>query len=162
MGAKLNVQLEFSVQHCSCGGTYAINEEYRSVMQDNGAGWRCPYCATSWGYFGNSEADRLKKQLAEETKLKMRALADANNLRSQAEKLEADASQARAEAARLKNRSAHGVCPCCTRTFSNLSQHMQSKHPEFVRNETSKVAGKSKVKSSYAKERLAQINGVKP
>lgn len=31
--------------------------------------------------------------------------------------------------AALKARGA-GVCPCCNRTFSQLSRHMQSKHPD--------------------------------
>lgn len=162
MNAKLNVNFEFHVSHCSCGGTYAITEKYRALKQEQGGGWHCPYCYLSWGYFGAGAADELKKQLAEEIRLKNRALADANELRAEAGRQEAAASLARAEAARLKNRAAHGVCPCCTRTFTNLSQHMQSKHPELVRDETTKPAKTGKVKSSYAKERLAEIQKAKP
>lgn len=34
-------------------------------------------------------------------------------------------------ATRLKNRAAHGVCPCCNRTFQQLARHMSAKHPDF-------------------------------
>lgn len=32
---------------------------------------------------------------------------------------------------RIKNRVGHGVCPCCNRTFGDLSRHMATKHPTF-------------------------------
>jgi hypothetical protein len=30
-----------------------------------------------------------------------------------------------------KKRAAAGVCPCCTRTFSNMARHMKTKHPDY-------------------------------
>jgi hypothetical protein len=30
-----------------------------------------------------------------------------------------------------KERVSAGVCPCCTRTFQNLAQHMANQHPDF-------------------------------
>lgn len=41
------------------------------------------------------------------------------------------ADKAEAATKRLKKRAAAGTCPCCQRTFSNMSRHMQTKHPEF-------------------------------
>lgn len=38
--------------------------------------------------------------------------------------------RAKNERDRIKSRVAHGVCPCCNRTFKQLSAHMQRKHPE--------------------------------
>jgi hypothetical protein len=32
---------------------------------------------------------------------------------------------------RMKNRAANGVCLCCNRTFANLQKHMETKHPQF-------------------------------
>lgn len=32
---------------------------------------------------------------------------------------------------RMKNRAANGVCLCCNRTFTNLQKHMETKHPQF-------------------------------
>jgi hypothetical protein len=33
---------------------------------------------------------------------------------------------------RIKNRIGHGVCPCCNRTFGDLSRHMATKHPTYA------------------------------
>jgi DNA repair exonuclease SbcCD ATPase subunit len=41
-------------------------------------------------------------------------------------------SATRGHLTRVKKRTAHGVCPCCNRTFQNVARHMESKHPEFV------------------------------
>ena len=57
------------------------------------------------------ERDRLKQQLAE---------------RDDAVK------RAEQETARLKKRINAGVCPCCSRTFSNVARHMKTKHPNVV------------------------------
>lgn len=38
---------------------------------------------------------------------------------------------ARQETLRIRQRIADGVCPCCTRSFANLRNHMARKHPEF-------------------------------
>lgn len=32
---------------------------------------------------------------------------------------------------RLSNRVKNGVCPCCTRSFHNLREHMKTQHPDF-------------------------------
>lgn len=32
---------------------------------------------------------------------------------------------------RVKVRVAHGVCPCCKRTFVALGRHMATKHPDY-------------------------------
>lgn len=35
------------------------------------------------------------------------------------------------KALEIKKRVGNGVCPCCNRTFENLSRHMSCKHPEY-------------------------------
>jgi hypothetical protein len=41
----------------------------------------------------------------------------------------------RAEALRLSallhRRVGNGVCPCCSRSFTNLKRHIRSKHPDY-------------------------------
>ena len=32
---------------------------------------------------------------------------------------------------KLKKRVRNGVCPCCKRTFSNLHNHIKTKHPDY-------------------------------
>tara|TARA_Y100000310_G_scaffold338946_1_gene430083 strand:- start:1163 stop:1354 length:192 start_codon:yes stop_codon:yes gene_type:complete len=44
---------------------------------------------------------------------------------------EKTASTYKGQVTKLKNRAKAGVCPCCNRTFQNLSRHMETKHPDF-------------------------------
>lgn len=123
MRVLLNFQIELTEINCGeCGGTYAINERYRRQKEVKGQGWYCPYCQCSWGYYGNSENELLKKELAEEKLRKARALADANEKGILLDKAVGSLN-------RLKRRIRAGVCPCCNRTFQNLAAHIKTKHP---------------------------------
>ncbi len=143
----------------SCNATYALNSAYVERRRQDGRGWLCPYCHGSTSFHGNDENSKLKKQLAEEVARRDRALADANTLR-------AEVAAAKAATEKLKRRTANGVCPCCTRSFSNVAQHIRDKHPEFVPGASkaapapeAKQPKPPKTKSEYAKQRLAQIKG---
>ena len=71
------------------------------------------------------ERDRLKQQLAQKD----------DEIRDSYRRVEQETERAvRAEKsqARLMKRASSGVCPCCTRTFSNVARHMKSKHPNVV------------------------------
>jgi uncharacterized Zn finger protein (UPF0148 family) len=99
-----------------CGGVYAITERYREQKAQAGGYWHCPYCDTSWG-FGESENDRLKKEVEAERRRKDEALSRAN-----------EANAERDRALRKLKRVGRGVCPECNRTFENLARHMNCKH----------------------------------
>ena len=130
---KYNEQVQLTVINCGiCGGTYAINERRRQFCFERGEGWHCPYCRTSWGYFNDSENERLKKELERERKRKEWAEQEALRQREQRIAAEHKARAERAAKTRIKNRVGNGVCPCCTRTFTNLARHMASKHPEYA------------------------------
>lgn len=105
----------------SCGGVYAISEEYRAQAKEDGKHrWRCPYCKTSetWGY-SESENQQLQRELDE----KRRALTAA-----QCRIVEKNLLIERQE--RKLIRVQRGVCPCCRRSFQNLRRHMATKHPK--------------------------------
>jgi hypothetical protein len=51
--------------------------------------------------------------------------------------------RAKAETKRLKKRAAAGNCPCCKRSFSNMTEHMKKQHPKFVAAETNVVPMKA-------------------
>lgn len=125
MGAQIQVAVTLTEINCGCcGGTYAINERYREKQYQDGGCWTCPYCKVSWGYSNNSENAKLKRELDAERQRKERALAEANSLR-------ASLSAQKAQTTKLRNRAKNGVCPCCTRSFTDLRRHMTTKHPEF-------------------------------
>jgi len=126
MSVAIQIQVELTQMNCGeCGGVYAINERYREQQYKKGGTWHCPYCDCSWGYAGNSENEKLRRQLEAERERKERALSEANSLR-------ASLSAQKAQTTRLRNRARNGVCPCCTRSFANLKAHMATKHPDFA------------------------------
>ena len=119
MGAQIAVQVTLTEMNCGeCGGTYAINEIYRAQCHQKGSSWTCPYCKCGWGYSGNSENDKLKRELEAERQRKYDAVARANEATMERDKL-----------ARKLKRVNRGVCPDCNRTFGNLARHIACKHP---------------------------------
>lgn len=115
-----------------CGGTYAINEQYRAQAAVEGSLWNCPYCKVQWGYGRDNENSRLKKQLAHETKLKEWAQTEARHKSELAEQWRRKEQAQRAAKTKIRKRVGNGVCPCCNRTFSNLQRHMAGQHPAFA------------------------------
>jgi septal ring factor EnvC (AmiA/AmiB activator) len=78
------------------------------------------------------ERDRLKQDQARLEEEKREAWATANAQRERAEKAEKATK-------RLKKRTSAGTCPCCSRTFANMAEHMKHQHPEFVADSGAKV-----------------------
>lgn len=115
---------------CWCGIHYAVPSElYNEVSRQHRDGRRqtdiyCPLGHT-WTFAGEGEAERLRKQLDRERQ-RLDATRDllAHEERSHA--------ATRGHLTRVKKRVAHGVCPCCHRTFKQLERHMKAKHPEYV------------------------------
>src|SRR5688572_11294227 len=68
MTKEISISIDLAVKTCkNCGGTFAIADEYVNECRRLGnfrQMWACPYCKKTWG-FGESEADRLRKQLKE-------------------------------------------------------------------------------------------------
>lgn len=130
MGQVVVLSQPFVTVNCGeCGGVYAIGERFHQQCREMSRSWTCPYCGIGWGFGGETEAQRLKKQLEVERERRERALADANHERHRANAL-------KGHLTRLRNRVGNGVCPCCNRTFQNLARHIKKKHPEFCHDET--------------------------
>lgn len=85
------------------------------------------------GYFheGETEAQKLRRErdlLAQRIAERDDEIARQREIR---EGVERRLSATRGVVTRIKNRIGHGVCPCCNRTFEDLSRHMASKHPTY-------------------------------
>lgn len=107
---------------CVCGVTFAVPSRLIANKREHGTGGlHCPN-GHSLGWH-KSEAQKLREELAAETRRKDAALARAN-----------EADQARVKVERKLKRQTKrinaGVCPCCNRTFQNLARHMASKHKD--------------------------------
>ncbi len=111
-----------------CGGVYAITERHRKQCQEKGKGWTCPYCETNWGYFGQTESQRLRKELESAHRELDQALSEASEQRQKNK-------QVTRSYQRVRERISAGVCPCCDEIFENVASHMASEHPKYGGNQ---------------------------
>ena len=107
----------------TCGITFGVPETMANARRSEGGGFFCPN-GHERGWYDNSEMYQLKRQVQQERQRADQSAADARN----AKELLAEKEK---ETKRLKKRVADGICPCCQRTFKNLSAHMANKHPGF-------------------------------
>lgn len=124
--------------HCSgCGCWFAMPPGYLDNRRKDKKTFWCPN-----GHelsYKESEADKLRR---ERDRLKQDAARLEDEKREALATASAQFERARkAEAAnkRLKKRSSAGTCPCCSRTFANMAEHMKHQHPEFVADGGAKV-----------------------
>jgi hypothetical protein len=123
----------------TCGCVSTCPEAVYEQQHAEGGYHHCPN-GHQWGWDGQTcereklrrERDRLKQDTARLEDEKRVAEEAANVARVRAEKVEAATK-------RLKKRSSAGTCPCCSRTFSNMAEHMKHQHPEFVADGGTKV-----------------------
>jgi len=125
-------------QECvACGVRFGVSQAYEAARRRDAKTFYCPNGHTL--SYAQSEADRLREQLAlAEKKVQSAKQNEAYyEDRVRAEKAWREAAQKQASAfkgvaTRMKNRVSRGVCPCCNRTFADLTRHMASKHQGFV------------------------------
>lgn len=92
------------------------------------------YCAYGHGQHyleGESEETKLRR---ERDRLAQRVAERDDEIRRQRELREGTERQlsaTRGVVTRIKNRVGAGVCPCCTRSFSNLRRHMETEHATY-------------------------------
>lgn len=119
----------FKIVSCyTCGVRFGIGGDlYRRVVTNAQGSVYCPACGnrTAWT---ESEAQREIKQLKQKLEWEASNAARQKSLREQAE---TSLVATKGVVTRLKKRVSNGVCPCCNRTFKQLSAHMANKHPEF-------------------------------
>lgn len=112
----------------SCGVMFALTAELMTKLRNTHRDFHCPN-GHVLVFRGDSEADRLKRELRRREEM----LEAANARASTAERdLRATTKAHKKMRARVMN----GVCPCCDRTFQNLMRHMRTQHPEFTELQT--------------------------
>lgn len=130
------------IRQCgTCAVWHTVPKVVFEHYQREGGYWSCPN-GHQRGFREGSEKveqdkirrerDQLKQDAARLEQEKLEAWATANAQLERAQKAEAATK-------RLKKRSSAGTCPCCSRTFSNMSQHMLHQHPGFVADGGTKV-----------------------
>lgn len=110
---------------CNCGVMFGFTGELRKQRLADKATFYCPN-GHPQSYMGKS----MKEQLAEAKRATASAEEEARIQAARANNAERDAAAATREAQRLLKRASAGVCPCCERSFVQLSRHMKTKHPD--------------------------------
>lgn len=121
---------EFEALTCSeCGIRFGMPSLFTKARRGDCKTFWCP---NGHGQvFRESEVDKMRRErdlLAQQIVERDDRINREREWRKSAERR---ASAAWGQVTRLKNRAAAGVCPCCNRTFSQLSRHMATKHPGF-------------------------------
>lgn len=135
MSETITYSGQLTVVTCWCGIEHAVPENlHRAHLQSRDTG-RDPqhiYCPLGhkWIAAGESEADRLKSELARANQRLDQANAAIRDEREQKHAVQRRLSAQQGVTKRMRNRVQKGVCPCCNRHFVNLQRHMQTKHPE--------------------------------
>ncbi len=118
-----------------CGVVFAVLSSFDDLKRQDHSRFYCPNGHPRVYREGESHTDRqlrLANARADQAEAEAKRQRD---LRAWAETRTKGANiaagKAKAETRRLKTRIAHGVCPCCHRTFKQLAAHMTTKHPEF-------------------------------
>lgn len=106
-----------------CSAVFALNSEFVDRAKRESGGFHCPHCQQRQGWW-TSDADRLKKQLAD----KDRELREEKCATLRQKQIAEEAAEMAAKAQRKLKRVDRGVCPCCNRSFSNLARHMATQH----------------------------------
>ena len=114
-----------SITTVCCGGTFAVPETALKNWENTHNDWTCPFCGTGQYFAGESDKERLKRELESERNCN-KVLRD--NLEFERRCVAAH----KAAKTKLKKRISSGVCPCCDRTFKQLARHMKDKHPDYT------------------------------
>lgn len=117
----------------TCGMSFAMTEDFRSKRLKDHKNFYCPSGHTQ--YFS---ADSAEDKLRRENQRLLQGRAQLQDVISDKNKeINYQKNKVRAEKGaktKIKRRIAHGNCPNCKRSFSNLERHMKSQHPEEVTN----------------------------
>lgn len=122
MGAALSITMTLETHTCGkCGIEFAAPLSFWADRQkDHSLDFYCPN-GHRRAFIGETEAQKLARQLAEEKKtsdlFRGKAIAAEFTARALTDKMK-----------RLRKRASAGVCPCCKRTFKQLAAHMGQKH----------------------------------
>jgi hypothetical protein len=114
------------VTHCYCGIAVAVPQTlHRRANESDEIGIYCPLGHKF--FFTETTQQKLDRaqQALKDAEKRERAVRE--NLRAE----ERSHIATRGHLTRHKKRAKAGVCPCCHRTFKQLSAHMSNKHPDF-------------------------------
>lgn len=112
---------------CQCGILWAMDLAFVIRRKEDHKSFYCPN-GHEQQYRGESEAEKLRRQVNQMTQQQARYEDEARRLRDNYSAAEKRADLMAKATKRLKARVHNGVCPDCNRSFTDLKRHMVSKH----------------------------------
>lgn len=106
-----------------CGILFAIPIDFSNNRRDDHATFYCPNGHQQF-YPGESDVEKARR----ETRETQARLNQAEHARLVAVK---EREKAIRDKRKVERRVAHGVCPCCTKTFADVANHMVTEHPAY-------------------------------
>lgn len=119
------------VQCGNCHVWFGIESNMHTSVLKTGARFYCPR-----GHqisYSDNENKRLRREREQLRRERDAARSRAQHLDDQLEAEKRSRAAIKGHLTRVQNRIANGICPHCRRGFSNVAEHMNNKHPEFVK-----------------------------
>ncbi len=117
--------------HQGCGVVFAVPAWWENNRRADHTLWFCPN-GHSQHFSAESDEEKERRLRKEAEQRILNAQAKVNEARHEAEVLKRQVAVQKGLTTRLKNRVHCGVCTCCNRTFTNVAEHMKTKHPEAL------------------------------
>lgn len=130
MSGTLSKVVDLVIETCWCGMPHGVPRVLRDHQRDQHAngepqvGIYCP-AGHQWEISGKPEVEKEREHRAR-VEARVRAIQD---------QLEAEArahAATKGQLTKAKKRATNGICPCCNRTFVNVTRHMKTKHPDAI------------------------------
>lgn len=109
---------------CNCSMLFAVLQDFNRLRREDGKTFYCPAGHAQHYKPGNSDADKLRREVEREKQMREAA-------EGRAGKAEQNLAQVTKAHRKMRERVMNGVCPCCNRSFANLREHMKSEHADF-------------------------------
>lgn len=107
----------------NCGVAFGLPLDLQNQRRKDHLHFYCPNGHPQY-FPTDNEVEKLKKQLASQKE-------EIKYYQQRAENVENSLRATKGQVTKLKKRIANGVCPCCSRHFTNLQRHMKTKHPDY-------------------------------
>lgn len=117
---------------CNCGMPFAMASTFHDQRLEDGKTFTCP-AGHEQHYTRKKNAEqRLREERDALQRSRDSARARSRHLQDQYDAERRSKAAIKGHLTRIRRRIANGVCPCCTRSFSNVRQHMRSQHPDYL------------------------------
>lgn len=116
---------------CTCHMDFGVTRSFQRERRNDHAWFYCPV-GHPQRYSGKSDLERTKAELEAARKIAENERDWRRREQADRKRAERQRSAARGQITKIKRRVGHGVCPCCSRSFTDLARHMAGQHPEYA------------------------------